>query len=85
MADLVEKPTVEEEAPIAPGESDDATRSFDWRTIALTSAAALFGMVAAISQIAQMLGYSEHSAFVHSFTKLVGTSPSVYRAGDESA
>ena len=51
MADLVEKPTVEEEAPTAPGESDGATPSFDWRTIALTSVAALFGMVAAISQI----------------------------------
>jgi AraC-like DNA-binding protein len=34
-----------------------------------------------ISQIALMLGYSEHSAFVHSFTKLAGMSPSTYRAG----
>ena len=32
-----------------------------------------------VSQIALMLGYSEHSAFVHSFTKLAGMSPSAYR------
>jgi len=32
-----------------------------------------------ISQIALMLGYSEHSAFVHSFTRLAGMSPSQYR------
>ena len=32
-----------------------------------------------ISQIALMLGYFEHSAFVHSFTRLAGMSPSEYR------
>jgi AraC-like DNA-binding protein len=32
-----------------------------------------------ISQIALMLGYSEHSAFVHGFTRLTGVSPSEYR------
>jgi AraC-like DNA-binding protein len=32
-----------------------------------------------ISQIALMLGYSEHSAFAHSFTRLAGMSPSEYR------
>ena len=37
-----------------------------------------------ISQIAYMLGYSEHSAFVHGFNKLVGTSPSAYRLGEGS-
>ena len=36
----------------------------------------------AISQIALMLGYSEHSAFVHSFSQLVGMRPCAYRAGE---
>ena len=34
---------------------------------------------APISEIAQMLGYSEHSAFDHAFTRISGVTPSEYR------